>query len=632
MSAKKFKAKIAEETPGSLPSAEAAILYYHQPIFYHFLRVLDGRINKALHETPINFRCEHFLPLLSSDFEYRGEEGWNLCYVYLKAIENQIERVLRKRSIFFWIHLYRRIGVELSPQHDSKTDPNTVHLVRQIVELAISKYGDRLRTRDVAPASNLHFKDILGGHFQRLWQRWVGPAEALGIFRRLVETRQWVISEFELQDFVNIYLVEGYAYEYWRVTALMRAVGKGSCFVKSGNRWPDTRESLSLTRLIISYDQRISKTRFSTALVGSWFHISSKETNQDHRMLIPVYNVERVPYSRLQTPDNETFVPNFVTAPINIWSFRNAHFFLRDAFKERAGISLDSNLLCLWALSNIALLPSRVIFAKREASNNLLDPKGPLFANFLNILQRAYTLFEHDHAGLVDEILFRAGALRASGFDYNAEDVDTCIRELILSAESQEQIALWSGGPRFPLIPFGEVFVVDLQGILSLLQTLFFRVRHDQTSRGTVFEDAFRGALAAEGFVQAQAGDIVNAPGQKREIDASVRLGEELYLFECRSIERPLDFELGRPRTLEARRRFLDLKVDQVLSLRDFITTNPSGRNYDFRWAKTISAFVVSPFVEWIWDRSDRLWHSREVPRILQADEAISFLHHRKGT
>jgi hypothetical protein len=203
---------------------------------------------------------------------------------------------------------------------------------------------------------------------------------------------------------------------------------------------------------------------------------------------------------------------------------------------------------------------------------------------------------------------------------------------LILSAESQEQIALWSGGRRFPLIPFGEVFVVDLQGIPSLLQTLFFRVQHDQTARGTVFEDAFRGALAAEGFVRAQAGEIVSACGEKREIDASVRLGQELYLFECRSIERPLDFELGRPRTLEARRRFLDSKVDQVLSLRDFITTNPSGRNYDFRWAKTISAFVVSPFVEWIWDRSDRLWHSREVPRILQADEAISFLHHREGT
>jgi hypothetical protein len=129
MSAKKFKAKISRETPGSLPSAEAAILYYHQPIFYHFLRVLDGRIKKALHETPINFRCEYFLPLLSPDFEYRGDEGWNLCHVYLKAIESQIERVLRKRSVFFWIHLYRRIGVELSPQHDSKTDPNTVHLV-----------------------------------------------------------------------------------------------------------------------------------------------------------------------------------------------------------------------------------------------------------------------------------------------------------------------------------------------------------------------------------------------------------------------------------------------------------------------------------------------------------------------
>jgi len=210
--------------------------------------------------------------------------------------------------------------------------------------------------------------------------------------------------------------------------------------------------------------------------------------------------------------------------------------------------------------------------------------------------------------------------------------VKSCVGQLILREESRDQIALWSGGRRFPLIPFGEVLIIDLERIPSLLQTLFYRVQHQQTIRGSVFEETFRVALAAEGFVQPQTGEIVAASGEKREVDATVRIGDDLFLFECRSIERPLDFELGRPRTLEARRGFLESKVRQVLSLRDFVISNPSGRNYDFRWAKTISAFVVSPFVEWIWDRSDRLWHSNDIPRILQADEAISYLHRREGT
>jgi hypothetical protein len=39
----------------------------------------------------------------------------------------------------------------------------------------------------------------------------------------------------------------------------------------------------------------------------------------------------------------------------------------------------------------------------------------------------------------------------------------------------------------------------------------------------------------------------------------------------------------------------------------------------------------VSPFIEWIWERSDRLWHDATTPRILQADEAIAYLHKISG-
>jgi len=206
-------------------------------------------------------------------------------------------QILRRHSVFFWLHLYRRIGVGLSPEHGGKTDANTVGLVRQIVELAISKHGDKTRKDDLAPVSKVHFKDILGGHCQRLWQRWLGPVDALGKFRRLAATRQWVITQFEIRDFIDAYLVEGYAYEYWRVTALMRAVGKGSGFAENADDWPDTRESLSLSRLIISYDQRIATRRpFSTALLGSWFHSSFEPRNRDEKMLVPFITSRSVVY------------------------------------------------------------------------------------------------------------------------------------------------------------------------------------------------------------------------------------------------------------------------------------------------------------------------------------------------
>jgi hypothetical protein len=49
------------------------------------------------------------------------------------------------------------------------------------------------------------------------------------------------------------------------------------------------------------------------------------------------------------------------------------------------------------------------------------------------------------------------------------------------------------------------------------------------------------------------------------------------------------------------------------------------GRNTLSR-AKTVQTFVVSPFIEWSWERGDRLWHDASTPRILQADEATRYL------
>jgi hypothetical protein len=61
------------------------------------------------------------------------------------------------------------------------------------------------------------------------------------------------------------------------------------------------------------------------------------------------------------------------------------------------------------------------------------------------------------------------------------------------------------------------------------------------------------------------------------------------------------------------------------MTLQQFVESNRRGRNYDFSSAEEIVAFVVSPFVEWTWNRSDRLWVG-DTPRILSAREAISLV------
>ena len=160
-------------------------------------------------------------------------------------------------------------------------------------------------------------------------------------------------------------------------------------------------------------------------------------------------------------------------------------------------------------------------------------------------------------------------------------EVRAVLERLTLTPASQADISLWSSGPRYVLIAAGPHKAVDLQGLPMMLSTLFVGVAHQQGDRGAVFEEGFRRALRDRGF-DVKSGRLISIGGPSKELDAGVLVGEELFAFECVSVERPLDYEIGRPRTFGHRRDRLDKKVEQVLALSKFLQANPSGTNYDF--------------------------------------------------
>ena len=90
-------------------------------------------------------------------------------------------------------------------------------------------------------------------------------------------------------------------------------------------------------------------------------------------------------------------------------------------------------------------------------------------------------------------------------------------------------------------------------------------------------------------------------------------------------MERPLDYEIGKPSVLAVRQAGLLEKLGQVESLRAFIEANPAGANYDLGWCHRIEHFVVGPFEEFIWSREARFWEG-ENPRILSADAMLQLL------
>jgi len=123
------------------PVARNIILYYHEAAFRLLDEHLGQRIEHALLIAPRAIRARYLVERLPVDQEVTGELAWPVFRELLDVLETEIAAALRGRSVAFWMHIYRRIGVNLHPHHEGKTDPQTVRLVRRIVELAITKHG-----------------------------------------------------------------------------------------------------------------------------------------------------------------------------------------------------------------------------------------------------------------------------------------------------------------------------------------------------------------------------------------------------------------------------------------------------------------------------------------------------------
>jgi hypothetical protein len=630
------RARDAQHEDATLPLL--AVSYYHSTVFRELIEQQRSKIHDVLHVHPLNLRRETLLSKISAETWSSGEAPWSVFEGYLRTIEAKMASILSRHSVFFWIHLYRRLGVTLSPEHDDKIDSNTVALVRQIVELAISKYGSLKRTDDVAYSDNVKFQEVLGGHYRKVWMRSKKRADPMLGFQILRKAPQWVATKFEAADLIDLFAIEGYGYEYWRTTAVMRALGKGTSIVKSSDEWVDYPPDLEWASLIASYDSRL-QSQSGANLVGTWVSKLRADKNEmTHSILVPFYNVERlgeedgVGLPGVSLPPKSIFTPNFILGSLDLSAYLTANAPLESAFRAHKGYNLSSFLAVLWGLSNIGLLPARILLRGNIQESEMFGPTGPMTLNLHNLMQRGYATGASEPGQPAEEILFRAKIFETFPDAADEGQIQACVEGLTLTDTQQSKISLWSGGPRFPIIPFGDkCSVLDLASLGPILRSLFVFVRHDGTFRGEAFEEAFRAALQLAGHDIAHTGQLVTYCGKEREVDAAVRVDETLYLFECVSIERPLDFEIGRIRTIENRSAELEKKLVQALTLRDFVAANPAGRTYDFAWAKEMVCFVVSPFVEWIWARSDSLWHDARWPRILSAEEALEFLDIRRG-
>lgn len=613
---------------------------YYQPAFKLLMERLSGRLNKVLIDEPQAFRKDFLTRRFGVHTRYQPEDAWPIAKEYLDAIENHMADTLRRHSVFFWLHMYRRIGVMLSSRHEDSTDERTVALVRQTTEMAIFKFGSLTTpVTDIARSDRINPDRILGGWMRRAVKSLniSRPSRSYRALAALMKDNpQLVLTDFSEEDFVGIHRVEGLAYQYWRAGALLRSIGKGRAIeISDDGNWRYDQD-LKSTFLIESIDRRTSDKPWESSHLGVWFDrgadrkLRESPENIDD-IIAPVYNTRRVNmgtdfWAQFGLGERIDMTTNFLPGLFNVANYLGSHSFLSPAFQAKYGYGLADFVAVLWAIANIFNFP-RTYFTAADDSERLRR----MGLNLLNSMSRGYLHLEDRSEELVAEIRRRL-PLFSEKVNVGPDQISSILDRLTLTPERQSSIGLWSGGPRYLFIPFGFGDVLDLHSMPELLANLFVGLEYPQDRRGPAFEEVFRQALLARGF-GVDSKELHALDEGVKELDAGVRIGSELFLFECVSIARPLDYEIGRPATILTRNRRLDGKVMQVLDLARFLREHPKGRNYDFSGVSRFVPFVVSPFEEWIWDTFDRLWEADPaVPRILSANEAIDMLEKRRQT
>ncbi|MDP3246152.1 MAG: hypothetical protein Q8M93_04220 [Polaromonas sp.] len=610
-----------QEDHPDLHSLAASIPDYHAIPFRLIANRSRKQIDVAYLCEPAAVRKKYFEDVNALGQTFQGEKAHQILRGLADWLQGAIAARLTQHSVFYWLHLYRRIGVGIHQGVESKKDANTVALMRQVCEAAIQKFGSLEARSDVVLADEVGWSAVLGGQFKDLWSKVLGSKNYDQYVRLLSAGKQWVLHHFSDQDLVDIYAVEGLAYQYWRCTAKLRAVAKGSSIQVGLDGALHQSESAEIYRLIESYDRRIGKPTILFSNSGLIARVSDLERQPLQHLLLFEYNVHRRSFANMFAHIGgmpSDFEPNFAIDVVDARAYLKGHAVLAGPFAGKYGIPLGHLVAFLVSVPALAM-------------GKLGEYGMPPWRLIYTLTKRAYHVLGYSRAELAEGLVaFGRESCNALGVSDQGIEISASafLDKYTLSPTAQTNISLWTHGPRCIFLPYRECFVMDISGASLVLMNLFYGVRDNFGNKGVEFEQSARDYLAAEGFNVLANRELRTKEGLKRETDIAIRINDALILCDCRTIERPLDIEIGAPGRLEKRNDFLRDKLAAINSIQLFVEQSPTGANYDFGWASKVLSVGVTPFREWIPSEKEEWWvdKSSDLPRIMSLAELRDWL------
>ena len=575
---------------------------------HHLVLEYYQRPFALLHADPARPKFDGFLPLpIRQSFwqfvqpgEYTGQLAREYLQSYLSAVESQLRQLIESLSLAYFVHLYRRL---FPGRAGTNSQPITTGRTRAILEAAIQKYAAFQFCNKMAQSAEVSIDKVLGGLLM---------SPEYEDERRLLEaTDQLVLTNFTSSDLTDFYNLEKLAYEIWKTSAVLRAVGKGApLFVDDHHSeyFGDARSD-ELDDLLTSYDSRIGGAGLTETSSGVVYTDWTKDSIGC--VILPVYNVYGVSsydlkdiFATYGVHFIQDFTPNFLWTPLNLRQYRIAHAPFAKAFYEKHNVTLDS------VLAIIAALSLRALYKWHHAPESLH-----------RYFQRAYIVGDTE---LVKEDLLRFLPQACKTLGLNKSDVsDSDFLDALsfwtLNDSNRNGIDLSYPGPHYPMLPIrtGKVFI-DYAWMIRRLFDLFRYVSiPDQNFKGQALEN-----MISRGSSALPTRPCKSLEGEQKQIDYSYAGSSYLIIVECKAVGMSIGFDRGDPTAIKFRtKNVVERALTEVDDKANWLAQHPKGSNYDITNYSHILPLAISPFVEFIPSKSPHYWLTNDIPRVLTPRE-----------
>jgi hypothetical protein len=542
--------------------------------------------------------------------EYPSEKGRVFLSSYLIAIEAELAREVRKLSLAYCLHLYRR----LAPGPIGKNQqPRTIGLTRAVLEAAIQKYARFQLCDKIAESSSVGIEKVLSGLLM---------APEFEVERKIIaQGNQLVLTDFANVDLLAFYDLERLAYEIWRTAAALRTTGKGSPLIvcDSPECFIDGR-SPELDFLVTTYDQRLDKSGLLSRSASGVVFSEKDEMSAAGFVFLPAYNLGGVVGKDYAEILSEMFGMklgvdisfNFACAPFNLREYREAHLPFATSFCEKYRVSLDAVLAVVAALLEM-------VFCSWYQTG---------ITAFVKFHQRAYE-GPHSEKFILDSVMsFIPVGCKALGIHesvISSDEIKEAIKFWKLDVSNRADIDLSYSGPHYLFLPVqDDYFFIDYAWIYRRLHDLFVGIWiPDQNFKGEALEHVVR---RNKSILPAK--PCRSDSGERRQIDYAAECGSHLIIAECKAVGRSIAFDRGDPQAIEYRtNNVIERGLSEVDDKAKWLAAHPLGINYDLSDYGYILPVVVSPFVEFIPSQDEYYWISRDIPRILTPKEFQKLLN-----